>query len=344
LAKLRELEFAKSDSAGRARVWRLNTDSTVIRSWLEETQGAAARGLGRPQATDALGDLASALKSMIAASHELYAENAGEPAPSSTAAMEVEEHDQHLAEVSGTPRPVFGAYVDAEAKLRALIDLASSFSILVVDANTSVGQVVLARAAIETAARMYWGLAVGHDYRERASRWLRERLRTIHEVTKFGRQARLDMEESRLARDISEGARQAGLNVPGPPPAAIDLIWPLVTATESPLEFDGVDRETAMLLLYRTPSAVIHGAPHGVRAHFRDPKDDQSRRSTNFQSVEGSLFLIAGLLNGFANAHGALISLYGWDATRLVEAESAAAQTLSAALQYTRSGPPMGSG
>jgi hypothetical protein len=286
---------------------------------------------------ETLGSLASTFNSMIAASQDLYAEHGGEPAPDSTAAMEVSGHDVHLAEVTGTPRPVFGAYTDAEDKLRALIDLTSSFSVLVVNSNMSVGQVVVARAAIETAARMYWGLAVGYDYRERAARWLRERLRSIDEVAKLGKQARLDMEESRFAVDILEGAARAGLAVRGPPPAAIDLIWPLVTARQSPLEFDGIDREAAMLLFYRSPSALTHGSPHGLRAYFANPGDDESRRFTRSESIETSLVLMAGLLNGFANAHGALVALYGWDATGIGEAQSHAAQRLSSALEHARS-------
>lgn len=47
LAKLRESEFALSDPAGRAQVWRLNTDSAVIRSWVQETRGLATPGSGR---------------------------------------------------------------------------------------------------------------------------------------------------------------------------------------------------------------------------------------------------------------------------------------------------------
>jgi nucleoside phosphorylase len=47
LAKLRDLEFATSDPAGRAQVWRLNSDSTVIRSWLQETRGVTTLPSGR---------------------------------------------------------------------------------------------------------------------------------------------------------------------------------------------------------------------------------------------------------------------------------------------------------
>ena len=39
LAKLREAGFATSSREGRADRWHLNTDNTVLRSWLEETRG-----------------------------------------------------------------------------------------------------------------------------------------------------------------------------------------------------------------------------------------------------------------------------------------------------------------
>lgn len=48
MAKLKDSEFALSDPAGRAQVWRLNTDSTVIRSWLQETRGSVPPGSSRP--------------------------------------------------------------------------------------------------------------------------------------------------------------------------------------------------------------------------------------------------------------------------------------------------------
>lgn len=280
--------------------------------------------------------LVASFGSVIAASHDLYVEHSGEPAPDSTAASEVNMHDDELEAATGTPHPVFGAYADAEGKLRALIDLMSSFSVLAGHEDTSVGQVVVARAAIETAARMYWGLAVGYDYRERASRWLRERLRSIDEVGKLGKQARLEMDQNALAKGISVGATRAGLNVPGPPPAAIDLIWSLLTAAESPLGFDGIDREAAMLLFYRSPSASTHGSPLGLGVHFANPADDESRRLTRPGSIEATLILRAAMLNGFANAHGALIALYGWDSTGIRKALGHAAQRLLAALQDVR--------
>lgn len=281
---------------------------------------------------ETLTSFASALDSIIVASNELYEANFGEPAPGSTAATDVALHDEQLAESTGTPRPVFGTYADAEAKLRALIDLTSSFSALVTVPNTNVGRVVVARSAIETAARMYWSLAVGSDYRERTARWLRERLRSIEEVSKFGEQSRIDMNESGFAKDITDGAKRAGLNVQGPPPAAIDLVWPLVSAPESPLKFDGIDREAAMFFFYRSPSATTHGSTHGLQVHFASPMEDESRRQTASESIESSLILMAGLFNGFANAHGALIALYGWDATVMRDVQSEVAQRFSNAL------------
>lgn len=285
---------------------------------------------------ETLDSLASALMSVVVASNAAYDDNAGEPGSTSTAALEVAAHDGPLAEATGTARPVFGAYADAEAKLRSLNDLVESFTVLLASPAVNVGQVVIARAAIETAARVRWGLAIDCDHRERAARWLRERLRTIDEVGKFGPEARLEMERQGYAIEIIEGAKNAGLVVPGPPPAAIDLVWPLVSAAGSPLRIEGLDREAAMLLFYRSPSAVTHGAPHGVAAHFGDPRSEPSRRGTTAEPVEQTVMLIAGILNGYANAHGTLIALYGWDATIWDRATATAAQRLSAALQAAR--------
>lgn len=282
---------------------------------------------------DAGNSLASALFSVVVESDAMYEENAGEPAPTSTAALEVTTHDAPLAKATGTLRPLFGTYADAEAKLRSLNDLVRSFTVLLASSDVHLGQIVIARAAIETAARMRWGLAVDDDYRERAARWLRERLRTIEEVAKLAPQARQEMERLGLARQVIEGARAANLNVIGPPPAAIDLVWPLMSAANSPLKIAGLDRETAMLLFYRSPSALMHGTPHGLTSHFTDPRADVATRGITAEPLEESLILTAGILNAYANAHGALVALYGWDGSRANLAIATAAQQLSTALK-----------
>ncbi len=48
LGKLREAGFAKSSREGRADRWHLETDNTVLRSWLEEIRGepSVAKALG----------------------------------------------------------------------------------------------------------------------------------------------------------------------------------------------------------------------------------------------------------------------------------------------------------
>src|SRR5215472_6510112 len=43
LAALREAGFARSSRQGRADRWHLETDHTVVRSWLEETRGERGR-------------------------------------------------------------------------------------------------------------------------------------------------------------------------------------------------------------------------------------------------------------------------------------------------------------
>jgi hypothetical protein len=200
-----------------------------------------------------LDSLAFALMSVVMASDEIYAENDGRPTVTSSAALEVAAHDESFAVATGTERPLFGAYADSEAKAHSLNDLVRSFVLLLPNADVNVGQIVIARAAIEIAARLYWGLAVEGDYRERGARWLRERLRAIDEISKFGSDAREKMERQGSVAQIKEGARNAGLSVTGPPPAAIDLVWPLLSVANSPLFIEGLDRETAMLLFYRNP-------------------------------------------------------------------------------------------
>jgi len=129
--------------------------------------------------------LGSALVAVVESSDAIYDENAGEPAPTSTVASEVLAYDQELTVVNGIDRPLFRAYAHAESTLRSLNDLVRSYVVLLVSSEVNVGEVVVARAAVETAARIYWGLAIEGDYRERAARLLGERLRTIEEIAKF---------------------------------------------------------------------------------------------------------------------------------------------------------------
>jgi len=86
-----------------------------------------------------------------------------------------------------------------------------------------------------------------------------------------------------------------------------------------------------MLLFYRSPSAPTHGAPHGIALHFADPESEPSRRATRLAPLEQTLILMAGVLNGYVNAHGALVTLYGWDVSQFNLATTRA-QELSAAL------------
>ena len=87
-----------------------------------------------------------------------------------------------------------------------------------------------------------------------------------------------------------------------------------------------------MLLFYRSPSAPTHGASHGIALHFADPESEPSRRATRAAPLEQRLILMAGVLNGYVNAHGALVTLYGWDVSQFNLATTRAAQELSAAL------------
>jgi hypothetical protein len=267
----------------------------------------------------------------------MYHENAGEPAPMSTAAAEVEAHDKELTIATGTDRPLRGAYSDAESKLRSLNDLLRSYVLLLMSTDVYVGEVVVARAAIETAARIYWGLAVEDGYRERAARWLRERLRLIEEIAKFSTEARVEMERQDSVSQIKAGAQRAGLRATGPPPAAIDMVWPLLTAAEGRLRIEGLDRETAMFLFYRSPSAPAHGALHGTAPHFADPDFEPSRRATGPAPLEQTVILMSGVLNGYDNAHRALVTLYGWEASLINTAMDSAARCLMTTLEVARS-------
>jgi nucleoside phosphorylase len=49
LAKLKDSEFALSETAGRAQAWELNANSMVIQSWLQEIHGVVVPLSGRPE-------------------------------------------------------------------------------------------------------------------------------------------------------------------------------------------------------------------------------------------------------------------------------------------------------
>ena len=130
----------------------------------------------------------------------------------------------------------------------------------------------------------------------RASRWLRERLRLIKEVAKIWNGSSIGDGKTSggVSNQIIDGAKNAGLVVPGPPPSAIDLVWPLLSAADSPLRSDGLDRETAMLLFYRIPSAPTHAATHGIVTHLFGPQSEPSKRGTAAAPLEQTVILTAG--------------------------------------------------
>ena len=114
---------------------------------------------------DALADL---LVSIVQTSDAIYHNAGPDPLPDSIAATEVAKHDRVLEAATGTYRPVFGAYADAEAKLRVLNDLVRSFALIVADPTVNVGHIAIGRVVIETAGRTYWGLATSGDHTDRA--------------------------------------------------------------------------------------------------------------------------------------------------------------------------------
>lgn len=265
---------------------------------------------------DQISSLITALNHVVDSSDSLYRDYGGAPAEDSLAWREVSEHDEEIENSTGLSRPLFGAYADAEYKLCAINDLMRSFTSLVANSEVNLGEMVVARSVIEVAARMHWGLATTDDYLERASRWLREWIRIIAEAKKLGSVPRAFVEELGNETLIRQGAVQAGLNVPGPPPGAIDLVWEVLSATPSPLRFHGLTREELVAVFYRNLSAVTHGTSLGVHSHIVEPGADASIRSTT-SGASDVLTLIAGVLTAYANAHGALAELYGWDSSSM---------------------------
>lgn len=277
-----------------------------------------------------LGDL---ILEVVEVSDSIYAANGGEPSETSDARLEVDEYDDALAEQTRSPGPVFGAYVDAEGKLRSLNDLARSGAIVLHYSGTSVGYATLMRAAIETAARLYWILAPSGDHNDRAARFMSERLRTVSEVSKFDDEARAEMKA--FEREIREGAASAGLDVPGPPPPAIDLIVELLSQ-HGALTLDGMSRAEIGTMFYRLPSARAHAAMHSSAIHHQDPRADPDRRMTKPGPWEQTLLLTSGWFSGYATAHRALLVLYGWDSRRWDTAATEVAERLVAALGAER--------
>lgn len=153
--------------------------------------------------------LAQILLDMVELSDRIYAANGGNPAATSIAATEVADCDDKLAEATRLPRPAFGLYVDAEAKLRSLNDLVRSACVLLPRSDTNVGFVNAVRSAIETAARLHGALAPDDDHLQRAARLLRERLRGIAEIARFDDASRASMEV--FEREVRAGAAAAAL-------------------------------------------------------------------------------------------------------------------------------------
>jgi len=265
-------------------------------------------------------------------SDTIYTANHGQPSELSIAAQEVEQFDTELEAATGPPAPLFGAYFDAEGKMRSLNDLVRSAATLLARDDTSVGYVNALRAALETAARLYWVLAPDGGHLDRAGRFLRERLRSISEISKFNAQTRNAMSE--IETKVLEGADRAGIPIPDPP-TAVDLIADLVTRP-GVLSLEGIDRGEAAAMFYRLPSAPTHGAVHGLAMHYADPSHDPTARRTTAEPWEHTLAVGGGLYAGYTTTHRALLVLYGWDATDWDRHVRASAQRISKALAAER--------
>jgi len=119
--------------------------SSIGTGWkLLRSPGRIARYCGR--VLDRVG-FAEVLIDAVDLTDTIYAANHGQPAELSTAAQEVEQFDLELEAATGPPAPLFGAYFDAEAKMRALNDLVRSAATLLARDDTSVGYVNAFRAA-----------------------------------------------------------------------------------------------------------------------------------------------------------------------------------------------------
>ena len=278
--------------------------------------------------------LADLIFRIVELSDAIYAAHHGTPGDDSVATREVEEFDDALAEETATPGPLFGAYAVAEGKLRTLNDLSRSAAILLPARGTSVGYVNVMRAAVETAARLHWTLASSGDHRDRAARLMRERLRTVSEISKFDDEAREAMKE--YESEIRGGAARAGLDVPGPPPPAIDLIVELLSS-DGVLVLDGLSRAEIAAMFYRLPSAPTHAAMHGIAVHHEDPSINPDERMTQPPPWEQTLLLTSGWFSGYATAHRGLLALYGWDCRAWDAAATDLAQKLVEALAVERS-------
>ncbi len=258
----------------------------------------------------------SALNRVVDLSDSMYRDYGGAPTEDSIAWREVDQYDEELEVAAGLPRPLFGAYADAEYKLCLLNDLMRSFTSLVANSEASLGEMVVARSAIEVAARMRWALAPEDGHLERTSRWLREWLRIIAEAKKLGSLPRSQVETLGNETLIMEGAARAKLNVPGPPPPAIDLVWTAMSATPGSLRFHGLTREEIVAVFYRKLSSVTHGSLLGVQSNIEEPGATTHIRSTKCDPSD-VLTLVAGVLTAYANAHDALVELYGWDSSSM---------------------------
>jgi hypothetical protein len=262
----------------------------------------------------------------------IYAAHHGEPANISIAAEEVREFDSDLEAATGPPAPLFGAYVDAEGKLRALNDLMRSAAALLARDDTNVGYVVVLRSALETAARLYWVLGPDGGHLDRAGRFLSERLRSINEGKKLNNEARMALSE--IEAELFAGAERAGIPVPGAP-TATDLITDLLNRPGA-LRLTGVDLGETASVFYRIPSASTHAALHGVVQHFEDPRRDLNARRTTPEPWEQTLVVGAGLYSAYTSAHRALLELYGWDPTDWNRDVRAASLRITEALSVER--------
>lgn len=263
--------------------------------------------------TYAVRPLADTLVSLHAACSEIWRHPGSAWTSQSPAGREIDGAEQWPTQIiEDAYGYVLGLIDSAADHLRAIADL-------LYQPHGFLPNITLARSVVELSARVCYLVEPDIGWRERARRFMNERIFSLHEQVRLLGGAELDTEEISTqileilscAQDHDFPVRRPGggrlPSVGGTRPSGMQLLQGWM------IHPDGSDMGRAG---YRAYSSVIHGVMHGLSDDMWQQTEKQAaswRRNNPFDSAPTLAF--APLI--FVEAIELAISQFGWDSTDL---------------------------
>lgn len=217
-------------------------------------------------------------------------------------------------------QPIATAHSVAAAYFTAASDHLRSLQILASDDTQAMGALVVARSALEAAARAWWLFDPAIDVGERTARGLNEKLLSLQRQLQFPDETRTREDGDEQTRRIVAGAEAYGvkvrrrkkseelLGIGAAPPSATEVVDALIRSALGKAVGGHV---------YRYYSALAHPTAYGILDHLRLEPDARTPMGLRYgrlmrreDAIESALIFA---LLAYHELLGRVVALYGWD-------------------------------